>query len=284
MKKQKLIFISIVFLIGTLINTQNVLAASSANADNQNKQNQTIQKQGWQVIGKNKYYYQNNHTVTGYRKIGKAWFLFNRQGKMQTGLQKVNHHYAYFDQLGRRHFHNANSKRAYYWIKNGVIMGIQNHAKTLCQRPEMPTGCEITAVTMMINFAGKKVSKFQAAKIMHRSGNPEKGFIGSPYKKYPWGYWVAPRGIQSVVKHYLGKSQIMTGAKMSNIKNKLLHSHLVVMWVGKVDGFSNHALALTGYHSNWLYYNDPWTGHKNRMTQTKFMYHWRLDAKRALSY
>lgn len=76
----------------------------------------------------------------------------------------------------------------------------------------------------------------------------------------------------------------MTGAKLSNIKNKLLHSHLVVMWVGKVDGFSNHALALTGYHSNWLYYNDPWTGHKNRMTQTRFMYHWRLDAKRALSY
>lgn len=112
----------------------------------------------------------------------------------------------------------------------------------------MPTGCEITAVTMMINFAGKKVTKQQAAKIMPRSSNPNKGFIGSPYKKYPLGYWVAPNGVKPVVKHYLGKAQNMTNCGLPAIKDKLINSHLVVVWAGMFDGISNHAITLTGYH------------------------------------
>ena len=206
---------------------------------------------------------------------------------MLKNVRKVPHtkHYSYFDQLGRRRMKNTSTKKAYYWInKKGQITGIKNNAKVICQRPQMPTGCEITAVTMMLNFAGKKVSKYQAAKIMPRSSNPNKGFVGSPYKKFPLGFWVAPGGVKPVVQHYLGKPQIMTKCSINAIKQKLLRSHLVVVWVGMFDGISNHAITLTGYHGNTLYYNDPWTGTKRKISVAKFKIHWALDGHRAISY
>lgn len=111
-----------------------------------------------------------------------------------------------------------------------------------------------------------------------------KGFIGSPYKKYPLGYWVAPNGVKPVVKHYLGKAQNMTNCGLPAIKDKLINSHLVVVWGGMFDGISNHAITLTGYHGKTIYYNDPWTVTKRKIKQEIFVTHWALDAHRALSY
>lgn len=206
--------------------------------------------------------------------------------KIKTGVQKIGKNsYGYFDEKEKQQFFNIKSQKAYYWInKKGRITGVKNYAQAISQRPEMPTGCEITAVTMMVNFAGKNITKNQAAKVMHYSKNPNKGFIGSPYKKWPKGYWVAPDGIKSVVKHYLGKSEVMTGKTLSEVKNKLLHSHLVVLWVGAFDGFPNHAITLTGYHNGIIYYNDPWFGTKNSIKESNLKYHWKLNKYRALSY
>lgn len=225
--------------------------------------------------------------TTGYKKIGNYWYVFNKNGVVLTGVRKIPNKstYGYFNASGHRQFKNTKTSKAYYWInKSGTITGIKNYAKVISQLPEMPTGCEITAVTMMINFAGVKVTKQQAAKVMHYSSNPNKGFIGSPYKKWPGGYWVAPNGIKSVVKHYLGTSQVMTGASMTSIKKKLLRSHCIVMWVGMFDGISNHAITLTGYHNGLIYFMDPWTGTKRSIKESTLKVHWALDAHRALSY
>lgn len=269
---------------------------SDSTQDSENNQNQTNQisnntpsknNSGWKVTNGNTYYLKNGVAIKGLKKINGYWYLFNKNGAMLKNVRKVPHtkHYSYFDQLGRRRMKNTSTKKAYYWInKKGQITGIKNNAKVICQRPQMPTGCEITAVTMMLNFAGKKVSKYQAAKIMPRSSNPNKGFVGSPYKKFPLGFWVAPGGVKPVVQHYLGKPQIMTKCSINAIKQKLLRSHLVVVWVGMFDGISNHAITLTGYHGNTLYYNDPWTGTKRKISVAKFKIHWALDGHRAISY
>ena len=76
----------------------------------------------------------------------------------------------------------------------------------------------------------------------------------------------------------------MTGASLQSIKDHLINGHLVVVWVANVNGFVNHALALTGFDSNNLFYNNPWTGRKESMTIGEFYQHWNADRQRAISY
>lgn len=271
------------------ITAEQVVQSTSNNENNvsDNTQSSDTTKDGWQTQNNKTVYLKNGKVTKGLKKIDNYWYLFDKHGYMLTGVRKIPHtnSYGYFDKNGKRKLSNTKTKKAYYWInKAGNIQGIKNYAKVISQQPEMPTGCEITAVTMMINFAGKKVTKQQAAKIMPRSLNPNKGFIGSPYKKFPLGYWVAPGGVKPVVKHYLGTAKIMTNSSLSSIKKKLIRSHLVVVWVGWFDGFSNHAVALTGYHKNKWYYNDPWTGTKRSMSTKTFTSHWSKDGHRAISY
>lgn len=240
---------------------------------------------GFQRQGRSlKYYNKKGHQLHGYHKIRPYWYLFNKHGQMLTGLRyiKARRYYGYFNGAGHQRFRSVNTRLIKYSIsaRNGRVTGVLNHARVIRQLPELPTGCEVTSVTMMLKHAGKKVSKLAAARIMHRSSNPYRGFMGSPFSNIGIGLWVAPQGIRSVVQHYLHRSQIMTGCSLNAIRAK----HLVCAWVSAVDGFSSHTIALTGYSRTRIYYNDPWTGRKSSFTNGSFLYHWRLNGRRALSY
>ena len=165
---------------------------------------------------------------------------------------------------------------------NGQIVAVDNDAEVISQLPELPTGCEITAVTMMLRYAGYDVNKVQLANIMPRSNNGDYGFVGNPFS--PSGWWIFPTGIAPVVDRFVGHHEIMTGASMQRIQDKLKQGHLVVAWVANVNGFVNHALALTGYDASRLFYNNPWTGRKESMTYGEFYQHWNADKQRAISY
>lgn len=156
------------------------------------------------------------------------------------------------------------------------------YAPLIGQRPELPTGCEITATAMMLQFGGAKVTKMSLAKEMPRSSNPNKGFVGSPYKSSGW--YVYPGGLMGVVKAHMGTAKNMTGYSLTSIKKQVRRNHLVVVWVGHFDGFSNHALTVTGYSKSRIYYNDPWTNKRTSMTNSTMTSHRKLDANRALSY
>lgn len=169
-----------------------------------------------------------------------------------------------------------------YYDGMGSIVGALNNAEVICQLPELPTGCEITAVTMMLRYAGYNVNKIQLANEMPRSNNGDYGFVGNPFS--PSGWWVFPTGVAPVVNHYVGHSEVMTGTSLQAIQNKLMQGHLVVVWMGNMNGFVNHAITLTGYNANGFYYNNPWTGQKEAMSYTDFYSHWNADRQRALSY
>ena len=50
------------------------------------------------------------------------------------------------------------------------------------QMPELPTGCEITAVTMMLQYAGQPVDKVTLAHEMpYDASDWNKGFVGDPF-------------------------------------------------------------------------------------------------------
>lgn len=156
------------------------------------------------------------------------------------------------------------------------------YAPMIAQRPELPTGCEVTATAMMLQFGGAKVTKMSLAKEMPRSSNPNKGFVGSPYSKTGW--YVFPGGLMGVVKKHMGTAKNMTKASLTSIKKQVRKNHLVVVWVANVDGFSNHALTVTGYSKTRIYYNDPWTKKRTSMTNATMTKHRKADAYRALSY
>ncbi len=170
------------------------------------------------------------------------------------------------------------------WInqKATVTSTYRLYAPLIGQRPELPTGCEITATAMMLQFGGAKVTKTSLAKEMPRSSDPNKGFVGSPYKTSGW--YVYPGGLMGVVKAHMGTAKNMTGYSLTSIKKQVRRNHLVVVWVGNFDGFSNHALTVTGYSKSRIYYNDPWTYKRTSMTNSSMTSHRKLDANRALSY
>ncbi len=92
-----------------------------------------------------------------------------------------------------------NHKQVGWMGVNGTLKSYYRVVAPLIgQRPELPTGCEITATTMMLQFAGANVTKLSLAKEMPRSSNPNKGFVGSPYSTSGW--YIYPAGLMSLVK------------------------------------------------------------------------------------
>lgn len=247
--------------------------------------------QGVTKIGKSSYLFSRAGLLqVGLKKYGKYWYLASNTGKLLTGRQKVkSKSYGYFSTKNyRRSFKNVKTKKTYYWIskKSGNITGMRLEAKVIRQRP-LVTGCEITAAAMMLNYAGKKISKYQAAAATPRNSNPNLGFVGNPYS---WtGTWIAPLGLGLMVRKFLGQFKNMSGSSLSTLKKQVWKHHPVVVWVSWVDHFPNHALLLTGYNRSKIYYNDPWTGKKSSMSAKNFWYHystlkWLSGSKRALSY
>lgn len=169
---------------------------------------------------------------------------------------------------------NANSMDKNYYNIGGVPL--------IGQRQQLPTGCEITAVTMMLNYAGDKSSKMKLAKEMPRSSNPNKGFVGSPYSSSGW--YIYPAGLMNLVKRHVGSARNLTGTSLTTIKKSIRNNHPVVMWLAPLDGFSNHALTVYGYTNNRIYLNDPWKVKRVSFTNKQISKLWRQDAYRALSY
>lgn len=186
------------------------------------------------------------------------------------------------------------AKRVLGWIyyKPKTVYGKQSNqisGKTLNvpiinQRPELPTGCEITAVTMMLQYKGAKVNKVSLAKEMPRhSSNPNYGYVGNPFTKRGWTIY--PPALMKLVKKHAGSSVNLTGKSNATVEKQLLKNKPIVVLVSPMHGFSVHALVLTGYDQSNYYFNDCWTGKKNvKISKKEFNRIWRNQSKRAISY
>lgn len=270
-------------------------------------------KTGIIKIGKDKYYFKKSGKMAkGLINYKNNLYLFSKKdGKMRFGYikYKKNHYYfkkktgaahkgfltvkfkgkkirKYFDKNGKlKHGSFKVGKVSYKSTKKiGKIYSYRNLAPALCQRPKLPTGCEIVSWTMMANFAGVKISMIEAAKAMPKSSDPNKGFMGSPFRSGGSGLIVYPNGLKSITKKYLGSFVNLSGCKISKIKEKLRKKHLVLLWVRGLDGFESHTIALTGYCKNTFFYNDPWTGKSSSMSENRMLRLWSGNSKRAMSY
>ncbi|MDR2648159.1 MAG: C39 family peptidase [Clostridiales bacterium] len=104
---------------------------------------------------------------------------------------------------------------------------------------------------------------------MPRSSDPDLGFSGNPASG--GGFTIFPSAMMGLVNDYVGNPIDMTGSSIDDLKLKLSSDCPIVVWVAGL-GFNVHAICLTGYDENGVYYNDPWTGVKNEfITYGKFL-------------
>ncbi|AKP67992.1 C39 family peptidase [Companilactobacillus ginsenosidimutans] len=167
---------------------------------------------------------------------------------------------------------NAPDMKSAAWL-SGVPM--------IAQNPELPNGCEITAVTMMLQYAGANVDKMQLAREMPRSSDPNYGYIGQPWDST--GITIFPNALMNLVEKYAGSAKDLTGQGFNAIKYQIDIGHPVVTW-NTLHGFPYHALTVTGYDENYVYYNDCWTDQTTQMDINSFITNWNTQNRRAISY
>lgn len=139
----------------------------------------------------------------------------------------------------------------------------------IAQRPELPTGCEITAITMLLQYTSVQVDKVQLAKEMpYDQSDCDQGFVGDPFADS--GNSIYPPALMNLITRYAGHATNLTGADLPRLKAQIDQDHPVVVWVGEFDGFHTHALVMVGYDDHAVIVNDCWTNQVETIPNQQF--------------
>lgn len=187
------------------------------------------------------------------------------------------------------------------------------NAPLIAQNPELPKGCEVTSLAMMLQYAGVNVSKMTLANAIPKvpysqngyMGNPNVGFVGNMYTFSQSGYGVYHVPVYNLAKRYLPSAVDLTGQSFNSVIAKLnqkkpvwiitnatyapLASSAFVTWKttsGNVQiTWHEHSVLVTGYDANYIYFNDPLGVIKNRkISRTTFINAWTQMGSQAISY
>jgi uncharacterized protein YvpB len=192
-------------------------------------------------------------------------------------------------------------------------------APLIRQMPELPRGCEVTSLAMMLNHAGVKSNKMTLARQVKKDptlykyskgkkyfGNPNYGFVGNMYTFSKPGFGVFNKPIAELANTYMpGRIVNLSGQSFDSVLNYVAAGRPV--WVINTSWFSyvpskywqtwytpqgpvritmkEHSVLVTGYDSKYVYFNDPLDGQKNKKRLKKyFIEGWTQYGKQAISY
>lgn len=155
------------------------------------------------------------------------------------------------------------------------------------QYPELPTGCEITALTTVLNYLGYNVDKLTMADYYLDKGkmgevSPYKAFVGNPRDEDSCGAF-APVLVNSATKYLKSQRSYMnvyniTGAEYNELLDYVDDGHQVLVWetmymkepyescTWNIDGENimwlsrEHAMVLIGYTQSTYIMADPLRG------------------------
>ncbi|MCO7176377.1 C39 family peptidase [Sporolactobacillus kofuensis] len=189
-------------------------------------------------------------------------------------------------------------------------------APYVSQKPELPNGCEVTSLTMLLQSAGIKVDKLtlagQIKKVPFQSGgfmgNPNEGFVGNMYhgsRNNP-GYAVYHGPVADLASRYLGhRVKDLTGDAWEDIEKQIASG--VPVWTitsinfqpvpkgswrewhtkqGTIQiTFQEHSVLVTGYDEDYVYFNDPLAGGPgSKASKAAFVKAWKQFGRQAISY
>lgn len=194
-----------------------------------------------------------------------------------------------------------------------IVMKEITGAPSIAQLPELPTGCEAVAATMLLKWAGINVEKEDVARALPKGwlpsrqngaiygSNPNSVFIGDPFSDNGLGVYHQP--IASLIESFLpGQSKDITGAKFESILKEIDGGRPVIVWAtmnmaepnliatwhdgkgGRVKWIApEHAFLLTGYTDNDVIVNDPYTGKRQLYSISLFKDRWESMGSQAVT-
>ena len=210
----------------------------------------------------------------------------------------------------------ANSNQiTYVRIKDKVLID----APIIEQFPELPRGCEVTSLAMLLQYKGIKTDKMDLAARIKKDktplikkndkvywGNPNDGFIGDMYSYSNPGYGVYHKPIKNLADRFLpGQIVDLTGKDFNYLKIYL--SQDIPIWIiinttykklpetafeswQTPDGelkitYKEHSVLITGYDDKYIFFNDPISGIKNRkVLKEDFIKAWKQMGSQAITY
>ncbi|WKB35541.1 C39 family peptidase [Terrilactibacillus sp. S3-3] len=224
---------------------------------------------------------------------------------------------------GKVWYHVTYNKNKTVWISSAIVseyLPASGAAEPLnvpliTQKPQLPRGCEVTSLAMMLKYAGRNVSKMtlarQIKKVPFRSngyyGDPHDGFVGNMYTFSKPGFGVFHEPVAALARRYLGGRIVVDlsgkgfGKVQAQIKKKRpvwvivtsRYRHLPERdwktWRTKNGSvritYHEHAVLITGCSNRYVYINDPLAGIKNRKINRKdFIAGFNQFGKQAISY
>lgn len=187
------------------------------------------------------------------------------------------------------------------------------------QYPELPRGCEVTSLAMLLQYNDIEVDKITLAEKIKKDtttyckdkngriyyGNPYDGFVGDMYNIKNNGYGVYHGPIVELATEYAGDSVIdLTGVEfddiiyflkigspiwvITNSTYRALDDTYFEIWhtpSGIVKTTKKlHAVIITGIDKNNVYINDPFSSYPNKaINRTDFKLSWEQMGHQAVT-
>lgn len=187
----------------------------------------------------------------------------------------------------------------------------------LDQYPELPNGCEVTSLAMLLDFVGHPYSKVALAKMMPVDptkrvmgsgwhikywGNPNVGFVGQVTRKYD-GYGIYHGPMFRFLNRLLpGRAVDLTGDRFRSILTWVARGMPVEAWTtttfapthywvtwqspqGLVHATPyEHAVLIVGYDTTQVFVNNPLTGAKAEpVNRARFVQSWIQLGRQAIT-
>ena len=217
------------------------------------------------------------------------------------------------------YYAKRNSHDKIYWKGNTKVIWDSNislaeevilDVPVVKQYPELPRGCEVTSLTMILNYMGVDIDKLELAEKVKKDptpydknkdgkitfGNPYDGFVGDMYNLKNEGYGVYHGPIAKLAEEYMPNQVIdFTGVDfdillhlvaedmpvwvVANSIYKYLPEEMFEMWhtptgIVKIT-YREHAVVITGYSNGYVYINDPLKSNKNiKVNKAEFVEAW----------
>ena len=212
----------------------------------------------------------------------------------------------------------------YHWGSGRLLWDNSSHipasakleAPLLLQMPELPRGCEVTSLAMLLVSQGIKTDKLELARRIKKDptpyqikngrvfyGNPNIGFVGHMYTSRAVGYGVYHGPIAALLNEYMPDMALdITGCEFEdlfyylalkipvwviiNITYAPLPPSAFVTW-DTADGpiqitYREHSVLLTGYDEMNVYFNDPLAG-QNFAPRSQFAAAWEQMGSQAVT-